>query len=163
MLVFYRVRKTLIISLITIVLDGLITYYYPSYFNHLNYFYPMLTVSLLSFVSLINKRYLYIIIGIIYDLLYSSIFLYNIIVFIIIVNIDIKLSKYFKNSLWLFILLSLLNILIYDLIGFIMVYLTNYQAITINDLIYKIDHSILLNILSVFVFWFLFKKELQHT
>ena len=160
---FYQEKKYLLTSLLVIILDGVITYYIPSYFNKLGFFYPMLTISLIPFF--INKKnyYLFIIfLGTLYDLLYSSIFLYNIIIFFILVSIDRKIANYYKYSLLLFILLTLLNIIIYDAIGFILTFITSYQEVSIYDLIYKIDHSILLNILSVFVFWFMFKKEIHH-
>ena len=161
MLQYFYERKYLIVSLITIILDGLIMYYIPSYFNKLNYFYPMLTISFIPFIYLSKKRYyLLISIGIIYDLLYSNIFLYHVILFIMLINLDIRIIKSFKNSLLLFIMLAIINIIIYDTISFLLIILTNYNDIGIYDLIYKIDHSIFLNILSVFVFWFLFKKEL---
>ena len=163
MLVFYLERKYLLISIIMIILDGIISYYIPSYFHQLNYFYPMLSISFIPFIYLSNKKHyhwLIIIIGIIYDLLYSSIFLYNTIIFFILVNLDIRISKYFKNSLLLIILLTLINIIIYDVIGFLLVFITSYQSITIYDLTYKINHSLILNILSVFVSWFLLKKDL---
>ena len=166
MLLFYQERMYLLVSLLVILLDGIIIYYIPEFYNQLNYFYPMLTISIIPFSYLCSKKkyYLFILVmGIIYDLLYSNILLYNTIIFILLINIDVKIINDFEDSLLLFILLSLLNIVIYDTIGFLLVILTSYQSITIYDLIYKIDHSILLNIMSVFVFWFLFKKRLQHT
>ena len=123
----------------------------------------MLTISLIPFF--INKKnyYLFIIfLGTLYDLLYSSIFLYHVIIFFILVSIDRKIANYFKYILLLFILLTLLNIIIYDAISFILTFITSYQEVSIYDLIYKIDHSILLNIMSVFVFWFMFKKDVHH-
>lgn len=165
MLLFYHVKKYLIISLITVILDGLISYFIGGYFNNLNYFYPMLTISFIPFIylGLKKKSYIFIIItGIIYDLLYSSIFLYNVILFFILINIDMKISECFKDSLLLFLLLSLFNIIFYDVIGFIITIIVNYQSITIYDLIYKINHSIILNIMSVFVFWFLCKNDKSH-
>ena len=165
MLVFYYERKYLLISLLLIILDGLIIYYIPSYFNKLNYFYPMLTISSIPFTYLSKKRNNYIlpvVIGIIYDLFYSNIFLYNAIIFLIIANIDFEIIKHFKISLLLFILLAILNIVIYDTINFLLIILTSYQSVGLMDLIYKIDHSILLNIMSVFVLWFLFKNHKHH-
>jgi len=165
MLLFYQEKKYLLISLLAILLDGIILYIVPSYFNRLNYFYPMLTISLIPFIYLGNKKSYYIIIilmGLIYDILYSNIFLYNVILFIILINLDIQISKYFKNSLLLFILLVLFNIVFYDSINFILIIITNYQSITIYDLLYKINHSILLNIMSVFVYWFMFKKDISR-
>lgn len=165
MSVFLKGRKYLLISIILIILDGIITYFIPGYLNKLSYFYPMLTISFIPFVYLANKKSYYIliiVIGIIYDLLYSSVFLYNLIIFILLINLDKRIAKYFKNSLSLLVILSLLNIVIYDIIGFSLVMLTSYELVTISDLMYKINHSIILNIMSVFVFWLLFKKDIIH-
>lgn len=164
MLEFLNTRKYLLISILVILLEGLLMYYIPNYFNKLNYFYPMLTITLIPFIYFTNKKtynILIIIMGFIYDLLYSNIFLYNFILFILIVNLDIVISKNFKKSLFLFIILSLLNIIIYDTISFLLIIITSYQSITIYDLIYKINHSLLLNIMSVFVYWFMFKKDIK--
>lgn len=159
MLWFYKEKKILI-SLLLIILDGIIIYFIPSYMNKLNYFYPMLTISFIPFLYKEKNSYLIIIIlGIIYDLLYSNIFLYNAVIFLILSMINYRIIKYFNNSLILYVLLSLLNIVLYDSILFLLVIVSNYQSITINDLIYKITHSIILNIMSVFVLYFIFKKR----
>ena len=165
MLLFYKEKKYLLISLLIIIIDGVILYFNPSYFNKINYFYPMLTITLIPFSYLCNRKkciILVLIMGTIYDLLYSNIFLYNAILFIILISLNIKVINYFKESLLLFIILTIINIIIYDTISFLLVIITNYQSINIYDLIYKINHSILLNILSVFVFWFMFKKIFYH-
>ena len=77
MLASYKEKKYLIISLITLLIDGIIVYYKPSFFNQLTIFYPMLTISLIPFLY-INKANDYykfsFFLGIIYDLLYSNIF-----------------------------------------------------------------------------------------
>ena len=162
MLLSYQERIYLLVSLLVVFLDGIIIYFIPSYFNNINYFYPMLTISIIPFSYLCSKKKIYFLvffIAIIYDLLYSNIFLYNTILFTFFINIDIKIIKSFKDSLLLFILLAILNIIIYDVISFLLIILTSYQSVSIYDLIYKIDHSLLLNIMSVFVFWFLFKKN----
>lgn len=161
---FYKEKK-LLISIIVIILDGVITYLVPSFMNKLNYFYPMLTISFIPFLCANKKNsYLFIFIfGIIYDLLYSNIFLYNATIFLGLAITNRKLIKYFNTSLFLFIILSFLNIFLYDILGFLLVIISNYQSIALTDLIYKIEHSILLNIMSVFVFYFMLKKDvLMH-
>lgn len=166
MLVSYYERKYLLINLFTISFDGLIRYFIPSYFNKINYFYPMLTISLIPFICFSKRKRFYLLplfIGIIYDLLYCNIVFYNAIIFFILIIIDKEIAKHFKCSLMLFVLLALLNIFIYDTIGFLLIILTSYQNVSINDLVYKIDHSVLLNIMSVIVYWFLFKKQFSHT
>ena len=165
MLAFLKEKKW-IISLFIIILDGVITYFIPSYFNKLSLFYPMLTVSLLPFLfdgSLKDYYKLVFILGIIYDLLYSNIFLFNALLFLLLSKVDIKLMKYFKNSLIFYIILIIINIFLYDLICFLLVLITNYQIVTITDLIYKLKNSILINIMSGFVYFFLFKKYKDYT
>ncbi len=166
MLAYCNERKLLLISFIVIILDGIIIYFVPSYLSKINYLYPMLTISFIPFISLIKKNSMYkliIIIGSIYDVLYSNIFLYNVILFTVLVIIDKEITKYFKKNVFLFILLAILNIIIYDFICFMLIILTKYNIVNINDLLYKISNSIILNSLSVFVFWFLLKKDLHHT
>ena len=164
MLWFYKEKKYLIISLLIVLLDGIIIYFVPSFFNKINYFYPMLTITLIPFIAKDKKRlWLVILLGFIYDLLYTNIFLYNTLIFLLLGIINNKIINYFDSSIFLYIMLTVLNIIMYDSITFILVIITNYHDITINDLIYKIKHSLLLNIMSVFIYFFLFnKKHLKH-
>ena len=161
---FYKEKKYLIVSIIILFLDGIIVYYMPSYFNKLNYFYPMLTISFISFLSFRYQDNYFIIIflGLMYDLLYSNILFYNIIIFLLLSIINTKIKRYFKSNLLLFIIITIFNICLYDSISFILVLLTDYQSVSIMDLLYKFSHSIVLNIMSVFVFFFLFKKDLRY-
>ena len=161
---FYKEKK-LLISILVIFLDGIIVYYIPSYMSKLNYFYPMLTISYLPFLchSKKNSYLAIILLGIIYDLLYCNIFLYNAIVFLCLAIINKKIIKTFSNNLFLFIILAIINIIIYDTLTFMLVLITKYQVVTIIDLLYKLEHSLLLNIMSVFVFYFLFKKRILNT
>ena len=150
MLAFFQEKKYLLISLLIIILDGLIVYYIPSYYNNLNYLYPMLTISFIPFLYQEKKKdYLMFIfiLGIIYDLLYSNIFLFNAFIFLIIGKIDYKIYKAFKLNITIYMLMILLNIIIYDSILFLLIYLTGYQTVTIFNYLYKIKNSMLLNII----------------
>ena len=161
MLASYNGKKYLLASLLAITLDGVISYYLPSYFNNINYIYPMLTVSLIPFLSKENskKNILYIfIIGLIYNLLYSNIFLFHSLVFIILFKINNLFLNIFKDQFFSYVILVIINIIFYDSLYFLLILLTNYQVLNISDLIYKIKHS-LPNIMSVFVYWFIIKKQ----
>ena len=151
------------IIILTIFLDGIIVYYLPSYFNNLSFFYPMLTVTLISLLYHyypLKKYYrMCFIVGIIYDLLYSNIFLYHALLFLLLGKINSKVYKVFKANLILKILLVIINIIIYDAIGFMIIKFSHYMIVDINDLFYKISHSLLLNIMLVFVDSFFFKKK----
>ena len=166
MLVSYKEKKKLLlISLLLMFLDGIIVYYVPSYFNNLNYLYPMLTISFIPF--LVNKKdkinYICLFISVIYDLLYSNILLYNVVLFYILYCLDKTIIRYFKDSFFIYLILGLLNIIVYDIFSFILVFITNYQSVSINDLFYKITNSLLLNIMSIFMCFFLVKnKKTKH-
>ena len=163
MLAYYKeMKKTILISFLIVLLDGIIVYYVPSYFNHINYLYPMLTISFIPFLikkkSKVNIIYIAII-GIMYDLLYSNILLYNTILFILLASFNKIIVNYFKDSILLYIILGITNIVIYDTFSFILVLITSYQSVTIGDLLYKIRNSILLNIMSIFICYFLCKNK----
>lgn len=149
-----------LVTIITIILDGYITYIYPSYFNNITYLYPMLTLSLIVSISSNKDTYLKysLIIGFIYDLLYSTIFLYNTLIFLMLAKINKKILNSIRESFIIRIILLILNIIIYDSISFLIVYLTKYNDVTFLSLFYKISHSLILNILSLFVISFILKK-----
>ena len=158
--------KEMIICSVVILLDGIIVYYIPGYFNSINLFYPMLTISLIPFLYSNNsKKYhqLCFILGIIYDLLYSNIFLYHGLMFLLLSKINFKVMKQFNNNLFLYILLAIINIIFYDTCFYLLITLTNYQIVDLASLLYKIKNSLLLNIMSVFIYYFWFKKTfLSH-
>ena len=165
MLVFYKERKLVIISIAALILDGVFVYFIPSYFNNLNWCYPMLTISFLPFLYQKNLSKYYkwcFILGIIYDLLYSHLFLYHALFFLLLGKVNSKIMKYFANNLFLYIILVIINIMFYDIINFFLIMLTNYQIVTLSDLIYKIKNSMLVNILSGFIYFFLTRKQSNY-
>lgn len=152
---------------LAIIGDGIILYFMPSYLNNLNYFYPMLTITLIPVLSLkyTNQEYFKkcFIIGFLYDLYYSSIFLFHALIFLLLGKINVKIQKIVPNNCLFLLILVIINIVIYDSLCFILVLITNYQKLTINSLFYKISHSLLLNIFVFFVYYFLLKKrKVQH-
>ena len=153
-----------IIGFIIIILDGFIVYLIPSYFNELNYFYPMLSITFLVSIYGYSKKYLKtsFILGFIYDLLYSNIFLYNSLIFLLLAKINKKIFNYIQNNLFNKILILLLNIILYDTINFFIVYFSKYNNVSFNDLVYKVSHSLLLNIIFIIIFNVLLKKVLKR-
>lgn len=149
-----------LISLIIIILDGVLIYYFPSYFNNLSLLYPMLTITLNVTLYSYSKNYLKdaLILGMIYDLCYSSIFLYNTLIFLLLAKINKKILNYFHSTMFNKIIILIINIFIYDFINFFIIYFSRYNLVTFNDLFYKFYHSLLLNILSLFIIQFILKK-----
>jgi len=140
-----------IIILITIIIDFLISYFIPIYFNNLNIFYPMLTLTFLIyyFKKTTNKKYLKIVLitGLLYDILFSYLFLFNTIIFLLFSKILIKIDKVIRYNYLISILLLILFIFLYDFILFILIYISKYNTISFYDLIYKFKNSLILNII----------------
>ena len=152
-----------ILGIIIIILDGLIVYFFPSYFNELNYLYPMFSITFLVSIYGYTKNYLKIslALGFIYDLLYSSIFLYNTLIFLLLSKINKKVFNYIQINLFNKILLLIFNIVLYDSINFLIIHFSKYNNLVFNDLIYKISHSLLLNIIFIIITNFVLKKKIN--
>ena len=149
-----------LIIFLTILFDYLLTFLIPSY-NNLNLLYPMLTIVLIVFLhkKISNKKYLKLIfiIGFIYDILFSYIFLFNSLIFLSFAKIIKKIDKYIRFNLFINIILVCLFIVLYDLILFFVVYISNYTVVNISNLLYKIKNSFLLNIIYYFLLEFIYK------
>lgn len=154
----------IIIVSISLYLDGLLTNLLPYLENDLSLLTPMLTiVSLFIIYPFYRKRQkeyfiLLGITGIIYDLLYTNLLFYDALVFIlfgviiryIYKNLDIVPIK---NSLYVIVL-----IIIYELLMSLMILIFQLVPITPQEVIYKITHSIILNVIYLEVVNFIIKK-----
>ena len=143
----------LIILVISVYLDGFLTLFLPYLPNNLSLFTPMLTlVSLLLIYPLYRKKEKHyfitiFIVGLIYDLLYTNLLFYDSIIFtlfgLIITNIYKNLDvSHIKLSLYIIFL-----IILYEVILGLFIIIFNLVPITLTKIIYKITHSILLNII----------------
>lgn len=143
----------IIILFISIYLDGFLTLFLPYLPGGLSLFTPMFTiVSILLIYPLYRKKekqyfITLFIVGIIYDLLYTNLLFYNAIIFEILGIITKKIYKeldveHIKLSLYIIGL-----IIIYEFLFSLNILIFNLVPITISKIIYKITHSILINII----------------
>lgn len=145
--------------IIILILDYLLIYYIPSYFSNLNLLYPMLTLVYIIFLyhKMPYKKYLkrVILIGFIYDLLFSYIFLFNTLLFLFLAKIMKKINRYIRYNMITDILFLIFFIFLYDFILFILVNITYYNKVNIGSLFYKFKNSIILNLIFYFLLVFL--------
>ena len=155
-----------IIIFICIILDFLISFTIPNYFNNLNLFYPMLTLTFLVFLykKVHGKKYYKIIImaGICYDLIFSYIFLFHTLIFLLFAKILNKIDKLVRFNIIINIFVLITFLFLYDLILFILVYISSYNVVTIYDLFYKWTHSLILNISFYFLLTIVLNKKILH-
>lgn len=147
---------------ISILLDDLLIYFIPSYFNHLTLFYPMFTLTLIIFLykKVENKKYfkLVFMIGFIYDLLFSYLFLFNSLIFFMFGKMMKKIDKFIQCNLVVNLTLVVFFIFLYDFILFGLVSISKYNLVTFSDFLYKFKSSLLLN-LGFYLFLYLIFKD----
>lgn len=141
-----------LIIVISFIIDYFVSLYLPYEKNNLSYFTPLfipILIYLLYPLFKNRKKYILIsiIIGIIYDLIYTNLLFFNGIIFFLISIITMLIYKYFKNNIYLNIIYLLLIIIFYELVSILIYMLFGIINISFNDIIYRITHIIIINII----------------
>ena len=142
-----------IILLISIVLDGILSNFLPYLVNDLSLFTPMLTViaifMIYPFFRKKEKKYFItiFIVGMIYDLLYTNLVFFNGVLFLIIGFISLEIYKNFEISYLKLIIYLILIISAYEILTGIILLVFNMVPVTLYKVLYKITHSLILNII----------------
>lgn len=154
---------SIIIIVTSLLLDGLLTNYLSYLPNNLTLFTPLLTLTsiflIYPFYRKNNKKYYYtiFILGFIYDLFYTNLLFYHAFLFLLLgffirflyKNLEIS---WIRNIIYLFLLIT-----IYELINGGIIYIFNLVPVTIEKIFYKIEHSLLLNIIYGEIIYFIIK------
>ena len=143
----------IIIMTISLLLDGLLTNYLPFLVNDLSYFTPLFTlISIFIIYPLYRKKekkyFISIfILGILYDLLYTNLLFFNAVLFVFIGFIIRLIIKNFELSYMKIILYIVIVVVSYESLTLFFLGIFNIIPVSINRLIYKITHSLLINII----------------
>lgn len=144
----------MIYLLISIILDITASTLITSTYQNINYLFPQILISSLtiSYLLIKNKKLYFIIItllGLIYDILYSDIFLINTYFFLL---QGLFLQAFYKNKEQTPLnvsLVSILTFIFYDIYIFFTLILLKEETFKITELYYKISHSLILNIIYI--------------
>ncbi len=154
----------LLIVVISIIFDLLFFNIFKFTSFSISFFYPMFTLSSVVFLSNLysnsnrkNYYYFVIIVAIIYDTFFINNLVISIPLFLVIALINMYLKKIFSNNLFFNIARLVISIFTYDFLFHLLLVLGRYQSFNINRLMYKITHSMLLNIIYI-MFMFLVLK-----
>lgn len=153
-----------IILLISIILDGVLTNYLPYLVNDLSIFTPLLTVVSIFIIYPLNRKketkffILIFIVGMIYDLLYTNLLFLNGLLFVLIALISKLIYKNFETSYFKLIIYTILIITAYESIYAGILFIYRIVPVTLPKLIYKISHTLVLNIIYTEVLYLIIKK-----
>ena len=144
------------ISLLSIILDLLLN----NYIKTESLFLSLFTVLSIIFIKRNKMYYLKIfIIGVIYDLIFTNYYILNGFIFLLLgffINFYYKKIKYgIINNL----LLGLIIFVIYQLILFIVLNVTNINILSFNEFIFITKHFIISSVLYIIILSIIIKKE----
>ena len=150
-------------TIISFLLDGLLSNYMS-----INIIDPSCFRTIYSVISLViifnyfdnDTKFLKIllIIGILFDIVYTNTFLLNIIIFLIIYLINKKINIFIPNNLFTINLKSFLSITIYHTLSYIILLLANYQNYPFKYLLLILSRSIIMTIIYTTISYLLIKK-----
>ena len=150
-----------IIQILSLLLDGILTNFLPYLENDLSLFTPFLSVItiflIVPFYRKDEKKYLInvFIYGIIYDLFYTNLLFWNACIFLVIGLLTIFIYKNYEISLLKIIIPIIVIITSYELINASIIWIFHLVPITLSKVIYKITHTLLLNIIYGVVIYFI--------
>ena len=151
----------LIILILSFILDGILTNFLP--YIELSLFTPLLTlVSIFLIYPFYKKteiRYFVtlIILGLLYDLFYTNLLFFNATLFLLIGFITKIIYRNLDINFIKLIIYIIGIIIIYELTTGIIILIFNLVPITITKILYKITHSILLNVIYAELIYFILK------
>lgn len=142
-----------LIIVVSLLLDGISSYFLPYLPNDLSLLTPMLTIVTIfliyPFYRKQEKKYFLtiFIIGLIYDSLYTNLLFFNAILFLIIGLVSKYIYKNYEPNYLNLIIQIILIITIYELATALILIIFNLVPMTLIKVLYKISHSLILNIL----------------
>ena len=158
----------IIIEIISFCLDYIISYILPSTKNNLSLSTPLIIpISIYLIYPLFKKNnnsYLniVIVIGIIYDLIFTNLPI-NSLLFYIIGLISIYIYKQYNISKYSNILFIVFIIILYETINLIVLYLFNIIDFSFSNLIYKIIHTMITNVIYGIIIFEIINSNKKHT
>ena len=153
----------IIYTIISFLLDGLISNYMPVDINNLSYLTTI--YSVISIIIIYNyfeneQKYIKIItiLAFFFDIIYTNTFPLNIIIFITIYLIEKVLNYYIPNNIFTINIKTLLGITIYYSLSYIILLLVHYNKYPISILYITLYKNIIMTIIYTTISYIIIKK-----
>ena len=131
------------------------------YINQNSLFIPLFLLISIIYINK-NKYYLKIfIIGVIYDLFFTPFYILNGFIYLIIGFINKVLFHYFNNKFIDYIIITIIDIFIYQIILYLLLLISNHINYNINELFFIIKHFFIINIIYSIILFLIKRKKLQ--
>lgn len=150
-------------AVISFLLDGFISNYMnvgiiePSYFRTI---FSVISLVIMLYFFEDNKKYFYIliVIGILFDIVYTNTFLLNIFLFYVIYFILSKIDNFLSDNLFMVCIKSYLAIFLYHTLSYLILMIAEYQYYSIKLLWDILLHSIISTVIYSVFSYLIIKK-----
>lgn len=135
-------------------------------YSLLSYFYPMLTITTIVYLSNLytnpNRRNYYLLVFLT-SIIYDSIFVGNLLItvssFMIVAILNMFLKRHLRSNLFNNILMLILSIILYEVFILLLLFVVGYKSFEFSMLLYKITHSLLLNTIYIVIMFLVLKPK----
>lgn len=153
---------SIIIVFVSLLLDGVLTNYLPYLVGDLSLFTPLLTVVSIFIVYPYfyknNIKYFIFsfVSGLVYGLFYTNLLFVDGILFLLVAFLTVKMTDNIQINAFNILYETLIVIVIYEVSFAILIVMFNLVPITLSKVLYKIGHTLLLNIIyTEIIYWIL--------
>lgn len=157
-----------IILIVSFILDLVLLNILPFQYQNITYFNPLfMIVSIFLVYNLFNDERKYFITILIFSLLYGALFMNNILLgsflFLIVAFVTKLYNRYINLNIFTLLLGIIVTIILYDSIMYIVLCCSFVSNFSLKILLYKIKHSIVINIIySLLLYVFCIKKSSKN-
>lgn len=135
-------------------------------YSLLSYFYPMLTITTIVYLSNLYtnpNRSNYYLLVFLTSIIYDSIFVGNLLItvssFMIVAILNMFLKRHLRSNLFNNILMLILSIILYEVFILLLLFVVGYKSFEFSMLLYKITHSLLLNTIYIVIMFLVLKSK----
>ena len=135
-------------------------------YSLLSYFYPMLTITPIVYLSNLYtnpNRSNYYLLVFLTSIIYDSIFVGNLLItvssFMIVAILNMFLKRHLRSNLFNNILMLILSIILYEVFILLLLFVVGYKSFEFSMLLYKITHSLLLNTIYIVIMFLVLKPK----
>lgn len=135
-------------------------------YSLLSYFYPMLTITTIVYLSNLYtnpNRSNYYLLVFLTSIIYDSIFVGNLLItvssFMIVAILNMFLKRHLRSNLFNNILMLILSIILYEAFILLLLFVVGYKSFEFSMLLYKITHSLLLNTIYIVIMFLVLKPK----
>lgn len=135
-------------------------------YSLLSYFYPMLTITTIVYLSNLYtnpNRSNYYLLVFLTSIIYDSIFVGNLLItvssFMIVAILNMLLKRHLRSNLFNNILMLILSIILYEVFILLLLFVVGYKSFEFSMLLYKITHSLLLNTIYIVIMFLVLKPK----